>query len=466
MVRASNNNVKKKRRIRTMRKSIAILMVVATIALAVPAFAELQNVLVGGAIRVRGDWWTTPNSDHALLVQARDNNLAFVEQRTRLNVRADFTDAVSAFIELDAYNQWGDSFRSNYLTGVDSRAGANDRVALYQGYIEANEMWGTGLYTRIGRQELKLGSGWLVGTNDKGALFTGLSFDAVRMGYKSDKFTVDGFMAKLADTSPISEDGDVDMYGVYASFIGIENVALDAYWLFVRDAKLLDGTLVGGSLDTHTFGLRGAGTFGGFDFEAEAAYQLLNYDVLKPRLFDLLRTKSESSDAWAGNLELGYTFDASVSPRIFVGGVYFEGADHGNGDFGFNRLFSNWKYSQMLELDANGAALSDFFAACLGFSIMPVESLKLQVTGTYLGRLVQDCEIGADDDNVADLGIEVGASAKYMYTSDLSFEVGYAHLFAGDGLTNNGSLSKDNSWGDPSLGGDLNYYYVETTLKF
>ncbi len=94
------------------------------------------------------------------------NDLSFVEQRTRLNVKADFTNEVSAFIELDSYDIWGEDFRSNYITGADGRAVSNDDVEMYQAYIEANEMFGMPIRMRVGRQELSFGSEWLVGVND------------------------------------------------------------------------------------------------------------------------------------------------------------------------------------------------------------------------------------------------------------------------------------------------------------
>ena len=89
-----------------MRISLAILIIAVTVTAAVPAFADLQNVVVGGSVRIRADWFNYgDNNDYEKAFNAGDN--AFVEQRTRLNVRADFTDAVSAFIEMDDYEVWG-----------------------------------------------------------------------------------------------------------------------------------------------------------------------------------------------------------------------------------------------------------------------------------------------------------------------------------------------------------------------
>jgi len=128
----------------TMRKSVVLVIAVLTLATVVPAFADLQNVIVGGSVRIRGNYWTGPgNGDSATLRNqlfeplfpwsinnynsirsgrvvalpglrwravpgralvlspvsfSRDSSqgLKFVEQRTKINVKADFTDQVAA----------------------------------------------------------------------------------------------------------------------------------------------------------------------------------------------------------------------------------------------------------------------------------------------------------------------------------------------------------------------------------
>ena len=138
-----------------------------------PAFAELQNVVVSGTVRLRGNWysseagadsWTARNPLYQVpwtnsfrgiggnglaglrwpavpgraavagLYSWNDNgnDNAFVEQRTRLGVRASFSDNIDAVIELDSYDVWGEDFRSFYLTGQDLRAATNNDVEVYQ----------------------------------------------------------------------------------------------------------------------------------------------------------------------------------------------------------------------------------------------------------------------------------------------------------------------------------------------
>jgi len=425
-----------------MKKSMALLLVAVTVSLAVPAFAELQNVVVGGEVRIRGNW-----------IDAGDaaNNYAAAEQRTRLNVRADFTDNVSAFIELDEYANWGDNLRSDYLTGVDTRPAGD--VAVYQAYIEAKEMWGTALKARIGRQEIKLGGSWLVGAAELAPYFTGLSFDAIRLTYATDQFSVDAIMSKLAENSPAQADSDIDFYAVYGSYLGIENVSLDAYWLFIRDAgSVIGGSTIDSSLDTHTFGLRGAGTVGAFDFEAEAAYQLVDWENIV-----------DSSDAWAANVVLGYTFDVSYSPRVFLSGAAFSGDDD---NLSFNRLFSDYRYSKILDKGLAGynagtlpnSSLTNFWTVQAGVSVMPVEKVKLELSAAYLANVEED----ATDDS--EIGVELGLAGLYKYSDDLAFKAGYAHFFdlgEDDTVLLEGAYSSARYILD-----DINYFYCETQIKF
>ncbi|HUW61750.1 MAG TPA: alginate export family protein [Candidatus Bathyarchaeia archaeon] len=559
-----------------MRKSLMVLIVAALAMTAMPSFAELQNVMVGGQIRIRGNWfdeaalpdsavhnnrlfqWSLVNWRPGILNPLagarwfgvpgragvgslfswddRGGKLSFTEMRTRLNVRADFTEMVSAFIELDSYDIWGEDFRSDYVTGVDRRAGTGDDVEMYQAYIEANEMFGFPLRLRIGRQEMNLGSGWLIGTNDEGPYFRGLSFDAVRATYKTDMFSVDAFWAKLADFSPLEEDGDIDLYGVYASYLGVENSTFDAYWLLVRDAISRQDTQGGWlgdwvenllSVDDydptylHTVGLRGAGKYGAFDFEAEAAYQFGNADAVNrgfagQGLLSAYGPDGETFGAWGGNLEVGYTFDMEFQPRVFIGGAYLGGEDNRDVDFvqwlgamfcpfwsadsslSFNRLFSNWKYSNFLDsgvagganafnaaVGSAGADLSNVWLARAGLSVMPTEQLRVEVTGTYyealeafnspwptfwlLGNRVSPLAglTFFDQENDKALGWEVAANVTYIYSEDLSFELGYAHFFVDDGLewgnfNNANGLLYNGGQSDE----DPNYVYFQTKICF
>lgn len=434
-----------------------VLAVLAMAVIASVGYAELQNVEVGGSIRIRGNYYDMDSLGDS----------SWIEQRTRLNVKADFTSDVSAFIEFDYYNNWGEDFRSLYLTGADFRGSGGNDVDLYQGYIEAANMWGTPLSMRVGRQELSFGTEWLVGVNDAAALFTGLSFDALRLTYAIDTLTIDAVAAKLVETMSDFGDDDTDFYAIYASYLGIEDVTLDAYWMFLRD----DGVALGDDVDVHTVGLRGAGVIGAFDFDVEAAYQFGDVDG-RPSACPLGFGEADVNyDAFAVNSELGYTFDMAWTPRVFARFAWFEGGDDDDSlcsndrDLPFNRLFSNWEYT---EFWANTDE-SNLFYYALGVGVAPTECLTLSLVCAYFEVDEEAPETGWwfwRNDVEDELGIELGLYADYQYSEDLVFRAGYAHFFGDEGLEDNNFVLN----GLAPLGGDedddYDYLFIETELCF
>ncbi len=536
-----------------------LLLVAVLILVGSPAFAELQNLTVGGAIRIRGNWYsessietvnavrwptalipfravgpTNPITSAFSYSEDQGHSFSNVEQRTRINFKADFTNDVAAFIELDSYDVWGEDFRSAYVTGADFRASqniapANDGdVEMYQGYIEMNESFSFPLRVRIGRQELSLGSEWLVGVNDARSLFSGLSFDGIRATWATDVWSVDAWWSKLAENSPAEEDGDIDFYGVYGSYYGIEDITIDAYWLYIRDAVEIHDTIdinlgifsfpqvienIFGVDDysvteLHTVGLRGAGTYGAFDFELEGAFQFGNADSAGS-LYSVGTYGDDDADwdNWGMNAEVGYTFDMTWTPRVYLGFAYLGGNDERDINFfewvvalinpfyqpdasvSFNRLFSNWEYSEFLE----NTDLSNTMIFRGGVSAMPTENIEVLLAVSYFDALEEWDEpwnfyfLGnrfvpfsflpwLTEEVDSELGWEVGLYLTYNYTEDLSFEVGYAHLFIGDGLENgqfvNGNGHLFNGGAVGSLFGrdkgsdDADYLYFETKLSF
>lgn len=343
------------------------------------AVAELQNVEVNGKIRIRGNLYNGSEGPGS----------SYVEQRTRLGVKADFTDSVQAVIEMDSYDIWGEDFRSAaYLTGVDTRANSVDDVEMYQSYVKASELYGTPLSLTVGRQELAFGSQWLFGVNDASAAFTGLSWDAVKLAYETDSLSVTAVWAKMVDTMRGWNQGDVDLYLLYGTYTGIEDITLDAYVAYIRD----DVSTAGTGVDLYTAGLRGAGKVGALDFNAEVAYQ-----------FGDIEDVDVDFDAWALNLQAGYTLDVTWSPRIFAGFTWFEGDN--NDDLSFNRLFTNVEYSEFI--DDNHNQLSNAFIYSLGVSATPTENVCLKLVGTYFDAddETDGCRfLWWDDNNDSSLG--------------------------------------------------------------
>jgi hypothetical protein len=523
----------------------AITPVLLFIATATTATAELQNATIEGEIRIRGQVWESVFNNAAVFPtfvtpqirwpgfflparpigdiiggqsaasfydwDSRGPDYSVVEQRTDLSVNFDFTDRVRAFVELSSFDVWGEDFRSNYVTGADRPANSVDDVEIYQSYIEASEMWGTPLQLRIGRQEITIADGWLVGDNSAIPEFVGLSFDAVRLDYRTDDFQVGAFWSKLNEVFAVEEDGDTDFSGAYASYSGIEHLTLDAYWLWLRDAgsvndtngtwlpEWIEGWLGLDDYDPtslHTFALRAAGEFGPVDFNANAAYQFGDAD----RVGALFRNGTYGDDgaeydAWAADAEVGYTFDVRWTPRVYAGAAYIGGEDNRDISFvewlnpfdrpeasvSFNRLFSNRVYSYFFD---EIAQMSNFWSARAGVSATPLERVDAGLNVAYfealepfdlpryiaLGRYRVPLNpqwsfwTTSSDDS---LGWQTDLWVTYRYSDALTFKAGWSHLFGGDGLED-GNYTDYNglSFNGGTASEDADYLYAETTLSF
>lgn len=505
------------------------------------AYSELQNVQIGGEMRIRYRYYRNAFTDQnpglgGFRRDIRIPNFFLVkrpigprgvssifdwdgkgadwhlsETATLLNVKADFTNNVSAFVELYDFNQWGEDFRSNWITGADNRARTADDVEFNQAYIETSEMFGMPLRLRIGRQALKFGKGWLV--SDMLTPTQRLSFDAIRLTYDVDAFSVDAFAAKLLENGVTEEDGDADFYGIYGTYEAFKPLQVSAYWFWLRDARSLNDTNFPWFVEwledifgvddydvtnLHTVGVRLFGNAAGFDYDLETAYQFGNADFYGPgfRPFGLRYGVTDADfDNWAAELTVGYTFDTTWSPRVFAFGNYFQGHDNRDISFwdwlnpfykpdasvSFNRLFSDINHLPVVN---DNGWLSNFAQAGLGVEIQPTEAVRLHFhvakdwivapfdypVSFKLGKfrvpiapaLSFWTEEGSDD-----IGWEVAFWAKYNYSPDLYFLLYYNHLFTGEGLAR-GAFIQFN--GTDFSGGtddeDADYVFLMSVLKF
>lgn len=518
---------------------------------ATPAHGEMQNVEVGGEIQVRGRYYRNWNQPRTPLfvtgatvpgrafgpfaltsmidLDSKGNDLSFVEQRTVINVKADFTDDVSAFIEIESFDIWGEDFRSAYLTGADARAthgivaaptGPDSDLEIYQAYIDVNEMYGSAVRLRMGRQELKMGKAWLVGHR----IFPtrGLSHDGIRVTYSTDVVEVDAWWTKLLETSPAEEDGDIDFYGVYATYKGLDAIKISGYWLFIRDsAPIVPDTTLGlvgewveqqlglddyGSTTLHTFGIRAFGGLSGFDYDLEVAYQTGEMDALGalykrgvgPRTLGIYGDTEADVDHWAADLEVGYSFDISWRPRVFVGGAYFDSEDNSELTFrewlnpftrpevssSFNRIFSSTPYSTAIDLVGGSNAISNFNQIRGGVVAHPTDSITTGLKLAYFwatetANLPVHFRVGTvripysislsflTEESDDDLGATAHLWLKYNYSEDLWITFGWEGFFPGEGAEDGNFILKN---GQDLLSGtddeEVDYFYFHTGIKF
>lgn len=502
-----------------MKKRLTLCL--ALLGLTTGAMAELQSVELGGEVRIRGRFWNdnysnavggpaTPRYTRSNFAARplgpfglrsrfdfddRGSDLVYVEHRTRLNVKANFTDDVSTFVEFESFDIWGSDFRSNYVSGLDT-AGASD-VQLYQAYIETRNTFGLPLRVRTGRQEIKLGKGWLV--DNITTAIIGRSFDGMRFTYAQNGVELDGWWTKLSET--FSGDDDVDFYGLYGTYSALENVKFSLYWMLLRDGVTATDTTLGpggewvenlfgvddySPTTLHTIGTRIWGNIGAFDYDWELAYQFGEADNVGALFVPLVYGDNEADfDALATDLSLGYTFDMAWNPRIYVGGAFFEGEDNRDFRFGdrvfggirgtessvsFNRLFPGKPYSLILGINQE---LSNFWQLRTGVNVKPTEKISVAFKVAYF-----EIDEAFDTpvipflapwtrENDEDLGWTTFLMAKYQYSPDISIAILWEHLFTGDGLEQGNFFARN---GLEFVGGtdddDADYVHFDVQVKF
>lgn len=406
------------------------LVAIASVLLGGQALAELQQVSIGGELRIRGRWYInvfSPSTQRynsnatdwrplgpkgtfsTFKWDGKGQDWTRYESATLLNVKADFSNSVSTFFELYDHSIWGEDFRSNYLTGIDGRGNpANNFLTMNQAYVDVANLFGAPLKLRVGRQAMKLDGGWLISDLLTPSQF--LSFDGVRLTWTPSKeFTLDAFGMKVAEK--ITGDEDADFYGVHAAYTGIPELTVEGYYYFLRDASHVETTALSpigewaeswlgvdqyDATELHTVGTHLSGKASGFDYELQLAYQfgdashVGSYFVAKPLPYG---DQDKDYDAWGGVLTVGYTFqDVKFQPRPFIMGVYYGGEDNTDISFtdwlnpcykpkasaSFNRLFSENNYVPVIN---DNGSMSNFAQAAVGVEAQLTDCLRAHIHG-------------------------------------------------------------------------------------
>ena len=519
-------------------------LVVCLFLLAIPfsALTELQNVEIGGDILIRYRHFMNvfnsanfgnANPRREIRIPANfltkrpigprgvttlyswnesSNDRDFWETALTLHVRADFTQNVAGFVEVYDMNEWGEDFRSNWITGADTRAVTNDDIEVNQAYIEMSNAWGLPLRVRVGRQAIRFGKGWLV--TDRSSPTRSVPFDGLRLTYAQSAFELDAFAAKLAENGVVEEDGDVDFYGIHGTYKGFKALHVSAYWFWLRDARSLNDTNFPwfvewlenrfgiddyDVMNIHTVGIRLNGKSGGFDYDLETAYQFGSADVYGSGFVPiglLYGVQDAEFDHWAADARLGYTFSSTWTPRVFAFGCYYEGHDNRNISFwdwlnpfyqpkaslAFHRLFPEINYMQAV--NDTGGTVSNFAQAGIGIEAQPTEKVRFHVhvakdwivapfdppASFKLGRFripIAPAFSFWTEDGSHDLGWEIMTWIRYNYSEDLYFQLSYNHLFVGDGLSRGAFIQ----WNGTDFAGgtghdDAGYLQFLTGIKF
>ncbi len=455
-------------------KSIKALFVLALMAtLAVPAFAETQNVKVSGSLdayyfnrtnfdltsgndsgNVPAGTAVAPAGSNPTSLNNRSDSDNYFMSITQVQVAANLTDNVSTVINLVNQRDWNaDTYGAS--TGAAPNNTANEfDVDLDLAYVQMKEIFYAPLTLTIGRQDLSFGRGFIVGWNpqDYGGTteadeYTALqSFDAIRATLDFNPWTLDFVYSNIVENSVNSED-DSDLWIAYVSYKFSEyNAVADGYFVSQQDKATLSAAGAG-SVGTDN---NVTNTIGGrvqFDpisqitLGAEVAYQFGDYSA----------AVAQQRDRSAIGVDLfgTYRFDNAWKPEVTLEYVHLSGendlssttaADYESWNGAFRGPIYGWyhDYKEVYWATGSGADQAagqnqnDF---SITGSMNPMADLKLVGTYYYFW--------GDEDFHTTptlptspvaseDIGSEIDVTLTYAYTEDVTFGLQGVWFFPGN----------------------------------
>jgi hypothetical protein len=264
---------------------------------------------LGGELREQ--YWNQVNESHALRSPFRNS---YDLQRLVADAYLHFDSHVAVFAQLAR----ADAFDKITPSTTDEARGR-----VQQGFMELKEPIGpVDITTRVGRQEITLGSGRFVWINDSSNIRT--THDGARVHAEFQG----GATLDLAATRPVTStyNAFADWYShsgsfgtAYASEPFLDNqLHIDEYYFYRRNPGVQFADLTGNE-DRNTFGGRIWGEFGGFKYDSDFAYQYGTFDT---------KTLQKTISAFGTSTRVLYSFDnAPVQPALQFQTSYFSGSD-------------------------------------------------------------------------------------------------------------------------------------------
>jgi len=424
-----------------MNKRLILLMALAlVVGLTYTAYAEVQNVKVGGDILIRGvarNNFDLKNSGTA--GDKEDDQASFATSTVRVRIDADLTDNVSATVRLLNERLWG--VESTLNTDID----------LDLAYITLKEFLYSPLSLMVGRQELRYGNGLIVGdpdTNRRVAsdlsdalnvplaedLSSRKAFDAIRAVLNYDPLVVDLVYAKIDEGTSnslyyindnVARNDDVDLMGINAVYTLDKATTLNPYF-FVRSAGSNRANNLGKSTKTYVPGiLISSSPRQNLKLSLEGAYQFGK------------DTSANKLRAWAIQAVGEYAFaNVKMTPALGLVYTYLSGDKNlsDNKNKAWDPMFEDQvpnSIPNVLFYNSGAQVIN------VKGSIKPREDFTLTaVYGNYRLAEKMTSLTGYDTtwslNNKKDLGNALDLSAVYDYTEDVQLALDLGWFFPGE----------------------------------
>jgi len=311
----------------------------------------------GGQVRLRYD--ATQNQSLEDFSYDPGKSETQLLNRTRIHVESQPADWVRIYFEPQFYGRWG---------GFNNE----DRLSVYQGYVEFPKLGQLPVDLRVGRQDFVYGSAFFMGNDD---FYRGLNWDGARIRVKPlCNLSVDLLAVRLVNyTSNKAEQPG--LYGFYSTYSGIRDADWDFYFFYNRHGFNNLYEHLSGSPLWFTAGTR----------FAMKMIERLNLEFEPMYQFGRLRNPDRGGDdqirAYGGHVDVTYEFPLPYEPRLMAS--YAFGTGDSNSKDNTFREFQGSIYNDSLLFgdmslvpDASGIDIGDVRAS--GMKVVTVSSsLKL-----------------------------------------------------------------------------------------
>jgi len=457
------------------------------LAWSLPSFAEVQNVKVGGDITVRafhresqdlndGDDVVFPGTN-----AFGDDEDDFLMSTVGVNIGADLTENVGAFIRLANERDWNVS------------TNAQGDFDLSQAYITLKELFYSPLTLRVGQQPIVWGRGLVLGSNllpgvilggnDRNASISAneftdfTAFDAIRATLDLSGVAGVGMPLTL-DTVYIKGDennsGQSDDRNIFGVNLGTRfdsmSSELETYYLNLRTkdtatiANTVDAQYGNRDGSVNTIGVRGSARPGeGTSVYGELAYQFGK----RPADLETIIPAGDAQQAWLANLGADYTLSGDMSPKIGAEWRFTSGKDVDAAVTGWAPIAPGYFTTALREFQTRSTmSVNGFYPnsqagvtsgqtnqheLALYGSLVPIEDLavnqRLSWFFTPVGTLAATSPAAVGNPKRERyLGLEWDTVLNYSYTDDVQLGLIYGVFFPGNVFrtTAHGTANADN----------------------
>ena len=318
---------------------------------------------------------TLPGGRRLLNIPGSNDWESYFMSTAEVQIDADLTDNVSAVIRLlnqrdwNRRASWGDSntYNAQSYEILEANGLLNDdefNVNVDLAYVELKEFLYSPLTLKVGRQDIWLGRGFIVGKNRQNPgygisapEYTAIdSFDALRATLDYDPWTIDMFVSKVQEGN-ISSNDDVTLTGVNVGYIfDVYNAEGEAYWVWKNDANTIQPSQIDSHNTIHTFGARGsADPIENWTLAGEVAFQAGDYVGF------INQQDDRSRAAWAldASAECRYFKEKYAwKPVIGMEYVFYSGDTNENTTIQTNGNYTGW---DMMYRGKDDSRIREFF---------------------------------------------------------------------------------------------------------